>query len=126
MSFLLPIRSYAHMLICLVEVPLPPRFWLLTTQSRVASTFGILSRSCVCALPLALSLRRRFKRDDPVEVPATFTRYDRLTEGAQGQEAVYDLFAWTDHHGSDGSHGHYTAHSRHFNGAFYKCVLLSI
>ena len=69
-------------------------------------------------------VRRRFKRDDPVEVPATLARFDRLAQGAQGQEAVYDLFAWTDHHGSDGSHGHYTAHSRHFNGSFYKCVLL--
>ena len=45
---------------------------------------------------------------------------------AGGEQVVYDLFAWTDHHGSNDSSGHYTAHSRHFNGSFYKCVCLSL
>jgi len=70
------------------------------------------------------STGRRFKRDDPVTVPASFVRFDKNAKGSPGDKIIYDLYAWTDHHGSDDSCGHYTAHSRHLDGLFYKYVSL--
>ena len=64
---------------------------------------------------------RRYKRDDAVVIPTALTRQDCASDGSSGGPVVYDLFAWTDHHGSDDSCGHYTAHARHFHrGAWYK------
>jgi ubiquitin C-terminal hydrolase len=46
--------------------------------------------------------------------------HGRECNGRNGRDVVYDLFAWTDHHGAEDSCGHYTAQARHSNGNFYK------